>query len=666
MGKIQVLEQSVANMIAAGEVVERPASAVKELVENAIDAGATHVTVEIRGGGTGLLRVADNGSGMTREDAQLSLIRHATSKVHTADDLAAIYTLGFRGEALASIAAVSDMELLTRTAEDETGTRLVVEAGTITACEDAGCPRGTAITVTGLFKNTPARLKFLKKDATEAGYVTDMVNKLALANPHVAFKYVRDGKELLFTPGDSSLQNCVFSVFGRDVSRSMLPVEHTEEHIRVAGMTGKPDISRANRNFQNFFINGRYVKCPLMSYALDEAYKNQLMTGKFPACVLNVTVDPAFVDVNVHPTKLEVKFSDERMVYRAVYWAVKNALYAKPHIPQVEDKQRVECMHDGTAQVDTAGSDSAELLRTNRPTGGDAVPSPSVAAVAEPSAANAVQPLAAEPPIAPEARPERVRPFGNEVVFTRPSPAKSTAWDLRRVPAAAEEPAAVLPGQTAAILPEQPAITGSQPAPSYEQAAVAETVEPRVVGQVFDTYIVVERGEEMLLIDQHAAHERLRYEELRRQSESRAVASQGMLIPVVVDLTAAEMAVIQENRDFFEQLGFETEPFGNASIVIRSAPEELDSGAMKSLFVEFVDMLRTSRRSNVADTQSRALYSIACKGALKAKKHLSHTEMQSLVKSVFALENINTCPHGRPITIAFTKLFVEKQFKRVL
>lgn len=655
MGKIHVLDQAIANMIAAGEVVERPASVVKELVENAIDAKATHVTIEIKNGGTTYLRISDNGIGMTREDAKLCLVRHATSKVRSASDLEAIMTLGFRGEALASVAAVSNMEVLTKTAEDAVGTRVVVETGEITDCDDCGCPNGTTMVIRDLFVNTPARLKFLKKDATEAGYVTDAVHKLALSNPQVSFKYIRDGKELLFTAGDNSLQNCIFSVFGRDISKSMIPVEHMEEHIKVAGMTGKPDISRANRNFQNFFINGRYVKCPLLGYALDEAYKNQVMTGKFPSCVLNLQVDPAFVDVNVHPTKLEVKFSDERLVYRAVYWAVKNALYAKPNIPEVTIKGQEELQ---TESVQPALAPSAEPPRKQ---GG-----------------------------MPSAEPPHRHNDGRAAAFTpRVNPFLKKPGELRE-PAAAYQPVSTPPVYQAGEgkLPSQSRPAEQQAEPqtgemryeleqeakrkaaeaSYEQEAVLKDMEPdiRVVGQVFDTYIIVERGKEMLLLDQHAAHERLRYEELRRQFENRAVLSQGLLIPVVVDLSGSEMGLIQENLPFFEELGFELEPFGNTSVVIRSSPEDLNSQQMKELFLEFVNILRQGRRSSIADMQSSALYSISCKGALKANHKMDQAALETLVKAVFALPNINTCPHGRPITIAFTQLFLEKQFKRVL
>ncbi len=663
MGKIKVLDKTVANMIAAGEVVERPASAVKELIENAVDAGATRVTVEIRRGGVAYLRVSDNGSGMTREDAKTSLLRHATSKVRTAEDLAAIGTLGFRGEALSSIAAVSHMEITTRTAEDGVGTRLTVEAGELLACEDIGCPVGTTMVVADLFANVPARMKFLKKDGTEAGYVADVVHHMALSHPEVSFTFLRDGKEALFTAGDGTLSHVVHSVYGKEVARAMLPVSYTEGSIGVTGLAGKPELSRANRTFQSFFLNGRYIKSPLLSRALDEAYRNQLMTGKFPACILCLTLPLGSVDVNVHPTKLEVKFSDERQVYRAVYWAVQNALYAAPHIPKVGE---------GAAEAE----EMTQPARAKKPD----VPAPSG-----------------------QERPKVVRPFGNEVAFTRYVPVTKQPPQTngrKRAPQAAEPaphlgqtvPPVIVTEQVAPLpqaLPDMQSVAGetggqasqetayvagadgmqepSAAAPVYEQpAAVSPEAEPRVAGQVFETYIVVEKGDEMYLVDQHAAHERLRYEALLKQFEARAVASQGLLVPVTVELSGSEMALLQENQAFFEALGFAVEPYGDTAVIIRSSPEELDSAAMRELFVECLDMLRNGRNSTVADMQRKALYSISCKGALKANHRLDMRAMETLVKAVFALPNINTCPHGRPIVISFPKRFIEKQFKRIV
>jgi len=335
MQKINVLDQRVANLIAAGEVVERPASVVKELVENAVDAGARSITVEIKNGGITYIRVSDDGSGMSPEDAALAFKRHATSKISTDKDLNNIRTLGFRGEALASIAAVSQVELFTKTRDYDEGTYISIQAGKITEQKGIGCPEGTTLIVRNLFFNTPARMKFLKKDSTEAGYIADIIDKMVLGHPEISFRFINNGKEVVFTPGDNQLLNCIYSLYGKDYAKAMLPVAHEAQAVKVTGFVGKPDIARANRSLQSCFINGRYIKSKILSIAVEEAYRNQLMVNRYPVVVLHLHINPSLVDVNVHPTKMEVKFSDEQQVYQAVYWAVKNALYAKPNIPEI-------------------------------------------------------------------------------------------------------------------------------------------------------------------------------------------------------------------------------------------------------------------------------------------------------------------------------------------
>ena len=635
MGKIKLLDKTVAGMIAAGEVVERPASVAKELLENAIDAGSTHITVEIKGGGIAYLRVTDNGCGMTMEDAKLSLLRHATSKISDAVDLEAIRTLGFRGEALASISAVSKMEIYTKAAEEELGTHLVSRDDTIVECGEAGCPDGTTIIVRDLFYSTPARMKFLKKDYTEAGYIADMINRLALSHPHISFKFINNGKEMLFTAGDNILSNCVFSVYGRDVQKAMVEVDFSDLHIRVHGLCGKAEISRPNRNMQNFFINGRYIKSPLISRAVEEAYKNELMVGKFPACVLHIELNPASVDINVHPTKLEAKFANEKDVYHCVYWAVKNALYRRTDIPEVEEKQPMR-----------------------------------VPELAEKTVVQKV-------PYNTTMREEPMRPLWKKQEDEPPAPAEQ--FKVTQL-----VPPQVKTGENGTVLPEQagPAATESVPNPEIQKDSLpeecsdkrdkpfeinlAEPPEYRICGQVFQTYIIVEKDGKMLMVDQHAAHERLRYEELLRQYQNRQIASQALLFPTVVKLTGAEMAAYRENEEQMNRLGFFVEEFGEDSVIIRNTPEDLPEDELKSLLVEIIGMFADKRKNVGDDIVSKMLYRISCRGAIKANHTLHGPEMKALLDAVFSLEGINTCPHGRPITIAFTKEFIEKQFKRIV
>lgn len=646
MGIIKLLDKSVANMIAAGEVVERPASVVKELLENSIDAGATHITTEIKNGGIKFIRVADNGSGMSAEDVRTSLVRHATSKLSTAQELDGIMTLGFRGEALASIAAVSNMEIYTKTETEELGAHLVSAAGGEVTVSEAGCPKGTTVLVRELFCTAPARMKFLKKDFTEGGYIADIVNRLALGMPQISFKFISNEKEQLFTSGDGSLKNAVMSVYGRDVAAAMVSCDYTENGVRAHGLCGKSETARANRGMQSFFINGRYIKSALLTRAVEEAYKNELMTGKFPACVINLEINPRTVDINVHPTKLEAKFANENDVYHAVYWAVKNALYSKNTIPTVKAPQTEE-------RAELAYKEQLRLLRDL----------PRTAVMQQRQTA---QPEAEiKPPKAETgAKSVSMRESG-AIPPPKPQP-KSTA----EIPAVPE-------------MPEKPK-TPEKPEPAEKNAAVkrAETAAPqaaeqvadtafcelpyKICGQIFSTYIIVERGGEMLLVDQHAAHERLRYEELLRSYEQRKIASQTLLIPTSFNLTPLEMSEFTEFSQQLSDLGFDAEEFGENSLIVRAVPLELSESDIKNLIIEILDGFSKGRRSDMPELVRRALYQISCKGAVKANMKLSETEMNALLKDVFALEGISTCPHGRPITVSFTKHFIEKQFKRII
>ena len=648
MGKIRVLDKTVSNMIAAGEVVERPASVVKELLENSMDAGAGHITVEIKSGGITYIRVADDGIGMSREDAETCLLRHATSKISTADDLAAIKTLGFRGEALASIAAVSNLDIYTKSADDETGTHLSSACGEITDIGEAGCPLGTTVIVRDLFCSTPARMKFLKKDFTEAGYIRDMLERLALSHPDISFKLINNGKEALFTDGQGELSSCVYSVYGKDVASAMMPADFNEAPVRVHGLIGRGSISRPNRNMQNFFINGRYIKSPLLARATEDAYKNEVMVGKFPVCVLNIELDPSMVDINVHPTKLEAKFADEKHIYHSVYWAVKNALCQGVEIPKVStDIKKTSFTMPTKDKVAEPIHMSEVILPKKEEIKKEAEVKP-VHIINEPKKENkwirpetTVKEPAIEWPI-----PEFVPPVLTEEI--KPKDKQET-----------EE-------KTPTIIFDEPEEIKPKEVKWEEKEEIIKETRYKICGQVFDTYILVEKDGELLMVDQHAAHERLRYEELLRQYRERQIVSQSLIIPAVITLSSQEMALYREYSEEIAALGFDTEEFGENAVAVRATPEELSERDISELFAEILTMLSQNRKNIDEDLVSRMLYSIACKGAIKANHSLHEREMKVLLDSVFSLQGINTCPHGRPITIAFTKTFIEKQFKRIV
>lgn len=652
MGKIQVLDKSVSNKIAAGEVVERPASVIKELLENALDAGATHIVAEIKNGGITYMRVTDNGHGMSREDVPVALLRHATSKIAEASDLDAIMTLGFRGEALSSIGAVAKLEIYTRTQNEETGTHLVAEDGEILDCSEAGCPVGTTVVVRDLFMTTPARMKFLKKNYTEAGYIEDIVNRLALARSDVSFRLIADGKEVVFTAGDSNLLNSIFAIYGKDLKSTMRPAEYEEGGVAVSGYCATGAGARPNRSMQNFFVNGRYIKSPLLARAVEEAYKNELMGGKFPACVLLVTLPPTMVDINVHPTKLEAKFADEKAVYHCVYWAAKNALYQKNEIPAVTLKTEEE--------------PALPKVKAVTPVSRPVVPAvkPPAAKMHEPAILKKEEPAE---PFVWKGLTQKTESGQAKISFGTEKPVITTEVKPKEEPVQAAiksvQPVQEEPRRQEVVKAEEPV----QREPE-QVVAVPETkqITYRICGQVFNTYILVEKDDQLYLVDQHAAHERLRYEELLKQYEGHRIESQMLLIPVTVRLTATEESQFYEYEETLSDMGFEVEGFGDKTVILRGAPEALDEQGLQSLFLEVLGNLSEKRKDAASAKAQRALYTIACKSAVKAGKKLQEAEMKKLLDAVFALDSINTCPHGRPITVAMTKTFIEKQFKRIV
>lgn len=701
MGIIHVLDTEVSNKIAAGEVVERPLSIVKELVENSIDAGATMITVEVRGGGKDYIRVTDNGCGMSAEDAAVCFLRHATSKIQTADDLDAIYTLGFRGEALSSIGAVARVKLYTKRREDESGICVTCEGGEIVSSDYAGAPNGTVMEVTDLFYNTPARLKFLKKPATEAGYISDIMARFIFAHPEISFKLIRDGKEAVFSSGDNKLINAVYAVYGKDYARNMLEVDYEFNGIHVMGAVGKGTLTRSNRNYETFFVNRRYIKSPLMIRALEEAYKNQIMISKFPTAVLNVDIDVSSVDINVHPTKLECKFSNEHDVYQAVYHAVKQTLYALPNVPEIE---RGEKKRDESAEETSLFEAERGVQRTLEEIYGAGLRrEPKPRENFKFKTEHRETPRSFETPSSREREEEKryVRNEGERVtamapaeterpaapVFERPKAETETGEPKRETEKAKEvDTFAMLDyamkrasgrnggklevndpsgdDGASAVSPEDNNKGGSQ--------TVSEPSENvfdggfRVIGQLFDTYILIEKDDRLLIIDQHAAHERLNYESLKAELEENGISSQMFIEPVIVNLSGEEFAVFSENSELFYRLGFDAEVYGINTVIIRSAPGEVSWSETEPLFTELLTQASDMKQELIAEEKQRLIYTIACKASIKANMRIDEAEMHDLAARVFALENINTCPHGRPIVISMSKKEIEKEFKRIV
>lgn len=665
MGNINVLPTEISDKIAAGEVVERPASVVKELVENAIDAGADTVNIEIKKGGITYIRVTDNGSGMSREDASIAFLRHATSKISKAEDLDAIYTLGFRGEALSSIGAVSRAELYTKRREDSIGTRVVCTGGKLEACEDVGTPDGTTFAIHNLFFNTPARMNFLKKDAAEAAAVTDIIERFILSHPEISFRYIVDGKEKYFTAGDNNLTGCIYAIYGKNYAKSIIPINYETELLKITGAIGKGDAARPNRGYQSFFVNKRYIKSLRISAAVENAYKNQIMIGKHPMAILNIEINPRHTDINVHPTKLEVKFSREEDVMRAIYYAVQNALYAIPNVPQIEHKAPPARTAFSRDNISTANQ--VEIMA--------------------PAAEKAPEPTIRKPIPAPEEVPES-RPIAEP---QKPASVTSYAFDSsneyfikkqNEIVSGNTQPSAPLAQSAAETEPENAKInklteifenseptvvfTAQTPAPSTLDVWGFDRDSVRVIGQVFDTYILAEAGDTMIIADQHAAHERLKYEELKRELAASEVTSQMLLVPITVELAASEYVTYCENAARFAEMGFEIEDFGANTLLVRATPEPLDSEELQNLIIELIDRFADSSSEIITEKMERALYTIACKAAVKANHRYSVKELETLLAAVLDLENINTCPHGRPIIVTMTKKELEKEFKRIV
>lgn len=689
---INVLPPEIANMIAAGEVVERPASVVKELAENSVDAGSTSITIEIKKGGMTFIRVCDNGCGIAADEVERAFLRHATSKIKTSADLNSIYTLGFRGEALASIAAVSRTEVFTKTAQSQYGYSVTVEGGEITESDVSGCPNGTTFIVRDLFYNTPARMKFLKSDSAETSCVTDVVNKLVLAHPEIAVKFINNGKTVLQSSGSGKLKDAIYTVFGRDYARNMREVNFADEGIAVRGFIGNASIARKDRRHQIFYINGRNIASKLMSAAVSEAYRTALMTGRFPVVVLNTELSAGFVDVNVHPTKMEVRFSDEKKIYGAVYWAIKNTLSENKYVPEMsintepkkimkapaydtplrEERKEINMLRDSyiKANVDRSLGTAQTPPLPQQPSGKtDDKPARNAEKKKdEPNMTRTeVHGGTGEPPLQtkaeqPKAEQPKAEPQKSEAAEDIPErfAHRAAAHSLNEeVAADRKEKNEPLP-QTAQTKNDEP------PQAERESEPISKILDFKVCGQIFNTYIIIQMDNDMILMDQHAAHERLYFEQLMDEWHNKRQMPQVLLIPIIMDFSPTDFDVCATNLDFFASLGYDMEIFGERSVIIRQIPYAEDEGVVRDTVDEIVTLLANGSVDAEADLFEDALHTMACKRAVKGNKALSQKEMESLAERILSLPDINTCPHGRPITIKMSKYNLEKQFKRIV
>ena len=674
MPKIQTLSPHVADLIAAGEVVERPASVVKELVENSIDAGATSVIVEIQAGGMRYIRVTDNGCGMEMEDAARAFLRHATSKIRTEYDLEAIGTLGFRGEALAAISAVSRVELMTRTPGADFGASLLLEGGELRRQEEAGCPEGTTMIVRDLFYNTPARLKFMKRDAAEGAAVFTAVQHQALAHPEVSIRFLRDGKEEMLTPGDGRLQSALYAVLGRETALGFLPCPGYGEEIRVEGYLSRPACCRGTRACQHFFVNGRYVKSRTMTAALEEAYRNQKMVGRFPGCVLRLTCKLSAVDVNVHPAKTEVKFTNEKQLFEAVYNAARSALERESgHVSAVLPEQKASPARPQRQDTVTPNQTFFKTMTSEQYRAGAANASPVLRSTARLGYDRTVTPWqAATSPSAAALLARTARPAPPAPGETAAAPEPPSVPNLTR---RAEEPPAPPAGESvpvpeapAAPRPERPApAREAPPAPeaelvtARESEATPDTPLWRLAGEVFHTYLIVEQGDKLLLIDKHAAHERMNFD--RMKAEGYTPMRQVLLSPQVVKLSPAESAALLEYLELLRGFGFEAEDFGGGDILLREVPDYVDPDEASALLGEIAGRLLTAGTADPSAARDEVLHTMACKAAIKGGWESDPAELEVLARAVVS-GRVRYCPHGRPVAIEMTRGQLERQFGR--
>lgn len=637
MARINVLPKEIYQLIAAGEVVERPSSVVKEMIENSLDAGAKNITLEIKNGGSTYIRITDDGCGIERDDVRKVFISHATSKISKKDDLNSIATLGFRGEAMASISAVSKVELLTKAENEEIGTRYEIAGGEELEFDDAGCPNGTTIVVRDIFFNTPARMKFLKKDVTEGNQVAGIVDRMAISHPEISFRFIRDGKQVLITSGNGDLKSTVYSVLGKEMSDSLMSVDYSFNDMRITGFVSKPTASRKSRAGQYFYINNRIVKSKTAMAALEQAYKNTIMVGRFPACVLNIELNPAQVDVNVHPAKTEVRFANEKPIFDLVYYAVKTAIENDRTVKEVEFKENPIYRQESKNVYQNNDNNKSFQAKFDFFKKKDEPPSQQVI---------------------------KTKPRENFWQVEAPKPEYKIARD--------EKPKPRVDINIEYEEPEEISTAESKDAPKerdIEKVVITDEKDNenfipnfKLIGEAFKTYLIVEIENELYFIDKHAAHERMNFERFKAQA---TVETQMLLAPVVVNLTKDEFIAISENVELIKKCGFELEEFGESQIIVRAIPSLVDGDSVKDLMLEIAQKLLEHKTDILPDKIDWIYHSASCRGAVKAGDYTSRQEQEMFVKKLLSMPNIRFCPHGRPVFIKMSKYDIEKQFGRV-
>lgn len=716
---IKVLDQNTINKIAAGEVIEKPSSVIKELVENSIDSGATAVTVEVKGGGLSFLRVTDNGAGIKKDEVKLAFLRHATSKLVTVEDLLSISSLGFRGEALASIAAVAQVEMITKTADDVTGLRYQIHGGKEISSEEIGAPGGTTIIVRNLFYNTPARKKFMKTDATETSYIYDLMCRICMSHPEISFKFIANGTDKLFTSGNGKLRDIIYHIYGRDITSNLLEINAENDYMKISGYIARPCISRGNRSFEGYYVNHRYIKSAVLTKAIEDAFRTFVMIHKFPFTEINFQVRPDLLDVNVHPTKMELKFANSQDIYSFTYNAIRETLLFKELIPDVapgkDPKPETFKQRDvGNAPEAFENKRREAIVRAEERTVPQSQPEQyrpaepqnqpeqlrSVETQTSPQQLCPIEPQTSSQPVRPVIEiidetsssnnkgsdvidnNKTEKPAGNYIYADRNNDLERAIVQNRNV--VNESPAYTAPA------PARPSVTAATQDSTVSAASDAAYIEEagkkyvqqdmfqekfltkearakhRLIGQLFKTYWLIEYDGKFFIMDQHAAHEKVKYEELMENYKNKKIYSQYLMPPAVVTLSAAEIEFLHENMDMFEALGYQIENFGGREFKLNAVPDNLFGLDGRELFIDFIADASSSAKKVTIDTFIHKLSTMACKAAIKGNTEISFKEADALIDQLLKLENPYTCPHGRPTVISMTEAEIEKKFKRIV
>ena len=702
---IKVLDQNTINKIAAGEVIEKPSSVIKELVENSIDSGATAVTVEVKGGGLSFLRVTDNGAGIKKDEVKIAFLRHATSKLVTVEDLLSISSLGFRGEALASIAAVAQVEMITKTADDVTGLRYQIHGGKEISSEEIGAPGGTTIIVRNLFYNTPARKKFMKTDATETSYIYDLMCRICMSHPEISFKFIVNGTDKLFTSGNGKLRDIIYHIYGRDITSNLLEINAENDYMKISGYIARPCISRGNRSFEGYYVNHRYIKSAVLTKAIEDAFRTFVMIHKFPFTEINFQVRPDLLDVNVHPTKMELKFANSQDIYSFTYNAIRETLLFKELIPDVapgkDPKPETFKQRDvGKAPEAFENKRREAIVRAEERTVPQSQPVNPVAPQTQPEQLCPAEPQTLPQPVRPIIEiidetsssnnkgsdvidnNKTEKPAGNYIYADRNNDLERSIVQNRNV--VNESPAYTAPA------PARPSVTAATPDSTvsaasdtdYDEEARKKYVQQdmfqekfltkkarakhRLIGQLFKTYWLIEFDGKFFIMDQHAAHEKVKYEELMENYKNKKIYSQYLMPPAVVTLSAAEIEFLHENMEMFEALGYQIENFGGREFKLNAVPDNLFGLDGRELFIDFIADASSSAKKVTIDTFIHKLSTMACKAAIKGNTEISFKEADALIDQLLKLENPYTCPHGRPTVISMTEAESEKQFKRIV